>query len=395
MKRILSKLIGIGLLVFLAYLSLAAQVQAQETVRAKAKDLYERGRHVEALPLLEQLAMELPNDPEIQGELGFSLLAAAAAEPDIPKKRAMRVRAKKTMLRARELGNKSNLMGVADDLPDDGTEPSYSKDAALDRAMQAAESEFVKGNYAEAIAGYQRALALDPRNYHATLFIGDVLFKQKQYDQAGEWFARAIAIQPDVETAYRYWGDALKFQGKYEPAMDKFLDAVVAEPYSRSSWVGLTQWADANRVKLTQPRIDVPKYEKSADGKSNMNITLSTADDGSMGWIGYAGTRAAWEKEKFKATFPEEMAYRHSLVEEADALRSVIRLAESTAKDKKKGPNYTPQLQLLKRLIDEGMLEAWILIFNADNGISQDYDAYRQKNRPLLKAFLVKYVVGK
>jgi tetratricopeptide (TPR) repeat protein len=384
-----------SLILTITLLAASLPAAAQESVRAKAIDLYQRGRFVEALPLLEQVAAEHPEDPEILGAQGFALLAAAAAETDGEKKRAMRVRAKKTMLRARELGNKSNLMSVADDLPDDGAEPHYSQDVAVDRAMQEAEADFVKGRYDEAIAGYEKVLALDPKNYHATLFLGDVLYKEKKYDQAGDWFAKAIALQPDVETAYRYWGDALKAQGRSEEALEKFLDAVVAEPYSRSPWMGLRQWADAAGVRLNQLQIDVPKFEKTADGNSNMNINLTMADDGSFGWIGYAGTRAAWSKDKFKTAYPEEKAYRHTLAEEAEALRSVILFAESSAKNKKKGPDYSPQLRLLKQLIEDGMLEAWILYFGADQEIARDYDAYRRKNRPVLKAFLRKHVVGR
>jgi hypothetical protein len=39
------------------------------------------------------------------------------------------------------------------------------------------------------------------------------------------------------------------------------------------------------------------------------------------------------------------------------------------------------------------MLECWILISGSDDGIAQDYDAYRRQHRQLLREYLDRYVV--
>jgi len=65
---------------------------------------------------------------------------------------------------------------------------------------------------------------------------------------------------------------------------------------------------------------------------------LRGKDDGSFAWISYGATRSTWRKEKFAKVFPNERAYRHSLAEEADALRSVILLATADKKNKKAQP---------------------------------------------------------
>ena len=39
------------------------------------------------------------------------------------------------------------------------------------------------------------------------------------------------------------------------------------------------------------------------------------------------------------------------------------------------------------------MLECWILLSGADNGIAQDYDAYRNEHRQLLHDYLDRFVV--
>ena len=116
---------------------------------------------------------------------------------------------------------------------------------------------------------------------------------------------------------------------------------------------------------------------------------LGGKDDGSSAWIVYGGTRSTWHKEKFAKAFPGEKTYRHSLAEEADALRSVITLATSDKKTK----TLSPSLAKLKKLNDEGLLEAYILLALPDEGISQDHPAYLKQNRDKLRRYMVEYVV--
>ena len=48
---------------------------------------------------------------------------------------------------------------------------------------------------------------------------------------------------------------------------------------------------------------------------------------------------------------------------------------------------------MLKKLNDEGLLEAYVLFVRADAGIKQDYPTYRQNNRDKLKRYLTEYVM--
>jgi hypothetical protein len=62
-------------------------------------------------------------------------------------------------------------------------------------------------------------------------------------------------------------------------------------------------------------------------------------------------------------------------------------------KDGKNAKKLNPSLTMLKKLNDEGLLEAYILLGRADAGIRQDYAAYRQANRDKLKRYLAEYVI--
>jgi hypothetical protein len=116
---------------------------------------------------------------------------------------------------------------------------------------------------------------------------------------------------------------------------------------------------------------------------------LSGKDDGSFAWISYGGTRSAWHKETFSKTFPAEKTYRHSLAEEADALQSVVMLATSDKKVK----SLSPSLAKLKKLNDDGLLEAYVLIALADKGIAADHPAYLRQHRDKLRPYVIEYVL--
>jgi hypothetical protein len=50
-------------------------------------------------------------------------------------------------------------------------------------------------------------------------------------------------------------------------------------------------------------------------------------------------------------------------------------------------------LRNLLEVYDAGMLDCWILINGADQGITQDYAAYRDAHRQLLHDYLARFVV--
>lgn len=244
---------------------------------------------------------------------------------------------------------------------------------------------------------YALAASANPlADAEARLFIGDCYFKLKQTDKAGEWFSKAILIKPDTGTAYRYWGDALTAAGKTAEAREKFIDAVLAEPYLRQSWAGLAQWARAARVTLGHPVINVPKQSISRDasGKIVLGLNVDPSKKEPDPWLIYSLERAMWfgGGEMFKKAFPNEKEYRHSLQEEAKALSIVARTARDYVKQGKvKEPDAS--LTNLMKLEERGLIEAYVLLALADQGISQDYPAYRAAHRDKLREYLDTFVV--
>jgi tetratricopeptide (TPR) repeat protein len=365
-------------------------------LKEKVLDLTKQTRYTEALPLLEKIVVAEPDNAEMRFYLGFALIAQANNTRDEVQRKALRLRARATFVKSKELGNQVPLVdALIHSIPLDGSEgAAFSQNIAANSLMTEAEAFFAQGKLDQALNDYQKALELDPKLYHAALFAGDVFIQKGDFAQSEVWYNRAIAIDPNRETAYRYSATPLMRQGKTEAARDRYVEAFITEPYNQFARAGLIQWAQVTDTPLAHPSIDIPT-DVTFDDKGNAKINLDAGallggkDDGSFAWISYGATRSTWRKEQFAKKFPNEPAYRHSLAEEAEALRSVITLATADKKVK----NLSSSLRKLKKLNDEGLLEAYILLARPDEGISQDHPAYLKENRDNLRRYMIEYVV--
>ena len=379
-----------------AYAQGAANYEAE---KRRAIRLMENSEATKALPILERLSNSNPEDGEVMFYFGFAVLAHSNTLKEAGARRQSRIRARAAMLKARESGYRSPLLdSILEDIPaDGGEEPKYSANPQADAAMQEGEASFVKGDLDAALVAYQRALAIDPKLYSAALFAGDMYYKKGQPFKAAEWYERAIAIDPDRETAYRYSASPLMQAGKLEEARARYVEAFVAEPFNRLARAGLVRWGEVARVELAHPDIKVPAgVTPLKDNKMTINISPESlgTDDGSAAWVAYGITRAAWAMQKFAREFPNEKEYRHTLREEADALRAVVESVRTQTKEQKI-KTLDPSLARLVKLHDEGLLEAYVLFARVDQGIAQDYTEYRKTNRDKLRRYLMEYVTAK
>ncbi len=407
----IAKRIALGFgLALIATLVLAATAAAQTqdpAERQRAIDTYESQNMVAALPLLERVAVAYPSDPVVLSRLGFALYSTSVTEKDPASRQRMRERARQTLLRSRSLGDSSNLTNMILDAlsSPDATQVPFSDIKTAEAAIREGEEAFVHGDMDKAIAAYKRALESDPNLYDAALYAGDAEFKKAMnstdpqyrndhFNASGVWFTKAVTINPNRETAYRYWGDALNAQGKTSEARDKFVDAIVAEPYNRSPYVGLQQWAQAHKVPVGHPRIVPPNSTTTQGNTTTLNVDPRTLNstDGSNEWLMYDLTRMAWQKTDFFKNYPDEKVYRHSLKEEAAALRMV---AEACSKDLKSGKVRALEASLdsLVQLNDAGLLEAYILFARPDPGIARDYPVYRKDNREKLRRYWLQVAI--
>lgn len=396
-KAMLLHFLVVVSLVFFTFATVTAQTEAevQEATR-KVGELFDQKRFGEAAPYLQTLVKASPDDPKLRFLYGFSLLAKSKGTDENDMAKLLSAQALAEFKKAKELGFKDEMNDkLIALLSSDGSGLStggaaYSKNPEAEKYMNQGEAYFTRSDYDKAFEFYQKALQLDPTIYEAALWSGDVFVQKEEYKNAEIWYQKAIVINPNRETAYRYSATPLMKQGKYEEARERYIEAFITEPYSKLALQGLTQWAQITKTRLGHPRFNIPEFKVDDKGKANSTITLgdSLEEDGSLAWIGYSATRSEWLEKKFAKTFPNEKKYRHTLQEEAEALRSVIAIAKEV-----KGKTKNPQLEKLMKLDEEGLLESYILLAIADDGISQDHPAYLKQNRDKLRQYVVKYVV--
>lgn len=377
--------------------SSTASAQSGETIeelKEQAGELMRQTRYTEALPLLEKVVIAEPENARMQFYLASALLGQAVNTADPAQRKALRVRARNTFIKSKELNIEEPIVeALIESIPKDGAEgAAFSQNIRANALMVQAEGLFGQGKMDGALKSYQMALQLDPKLYYAALFSGDVFMQQDDFENAEIWYKKAIAIDPTKETAYRYSATPLMKQGKKQEARDRYIEAFITEPYNKFTTAGLVQWAQATETSLAHPAIDIPTsvtFNEKGEAKINLDTSaITNDDDGSFAWLSYGATRTKWHNEIFAQKFPGEK-YRHSLAEEAEALRGVIRLATADKRTKA----LSASLFKLKKLNDEGLLEAYILLAKADTGIAQDHPAYLKENRDKLRRYVLEYVV--
>ena len=373
----------------------AASAQQDEAARANA--LWGEGKHLDTVRLYEDLVKAYPKEWLYQERLAIGLGVKAELATNPAEVKALQTRERDAAKRAVELGDPNYFVQMMTQIDPDAP-INVAPGSPAESLQQEGEKAFGTGDFATALAKYSAAAEADPKLYEAPLYAGDTAYTQKDLKTASKWFARAIAVDPNRETAYRYWGDALfRIGNESVAAKAKFIDAIVAEPYNKLAWQGIRQWTEVEKAVVLSPRIDRPTGPV-VDPKNPKNITINidpgSTDDkkhpGSSSWLMYSLIRAGYQGDNFKKNFPDETVYRHTLKEEDAALSAVA----GVLKDKKlKLENLDESLRNLLEVSNAGMLDCWILIDGADQGIGQDYAAYRNDHRQLLHDYLARFVV--
>jgi tetratricopeptide (TPR) repeat protein len=365
-----------------------------DQMKVKVAQLVKELKYTEALPLLEKLVKLEPDNAELHFYHGFALIAQANATAAADERKAYRVRAREEFIQAKKLGEKDPVVdALIQSTPPDGNDgPAFSTNIRANALMLEAEAFFAQGKLDDALKNYKESLEIDPKLYHAALFSGDVYTQKEDFENAEKWYEKAIEINPNIETAYRYSATPLMKMKKIEQARDRYFEAFITEPYNKFALSGLLNWAKATDTPLSHPAIDIPTTVTiGEDGKVKINMdagALTGTSDGSSSWVIYGITRSAWYTGKFAKQYPGQK-YRHSLAEEVDAIRSVIALATAD----KKVTALNPSIAKLKQLNDDGLLEAYILLARADEGIAVDHPPYLRDHRAQLRRYMMEYVL--
>lgn len=361
--------------------------------RRKAIALFDQGKRLEALPLLEDLAREDPKDSEVLVALGASLVEHAATLPDGEEAAKERFRARDLLQKAWVLGNTStlaeNLRQLLEELPANAA-IKFSDNPAVEQAMNAGEAAFARREFDEALKNYAKALELEPANYTATLFTANTYDRNNDFAKATEWYERTIRNDPNVETAYRYYADMLAKEGDMAKARSMLIHAAVAEPYNRIVWREIRAWAILNKTAFNIVVVGIPMPPKN-----NAVANEKEPADLSAAWRAYYSVKSEWKKGgRFAKQYSQEAEYRHSLPEESEALTAAAKVLEKLKGDLKTAKSVADNpAALLLKLYEAGLIDPYVLFSLGDDGIAKDYFAYRAKSRDKLEAYMDRFVM--
>lgn len=351
--------------------------------------LVNQGKFLEAEPYLAKLVQAAPDVANLRLMYGTALLVKSKQVSNNEEAKKAAALALEQFQAAKRLGtNDPKLDEMIATLGGDPATGGSAKQNTNSSAFDQAEIKFAQSKYDEALPLYKKALEEDPKNYLAALYSADCLMQLSKYDDAEKYYQKAIEIDPNRETAYRYSATYLMKQKKYDQARDRYIEAYIAEPYGGMSIRGINQWAEITGAQLGHPKVDIPEFKYDSAGKPVTVMNEKSLTEGSKAWLAYSLMRDSWNKEKFAKAFPKEVKYRHSLNEEVEALRSVL----ASAREQKLSH---PHFELLQKLDSEGLLEAFILLAHADEGIAEDYASYRKDNRAKLRQYVLNYVIKK
>jgi tetratricopeptide (TPR) repeat protein len=376
----------------------ASQDKSEVEIRAEAQralDLYHAGKSLDSLPLYQDLHERRPDNAIYTEGLAMAYVSKSGTETDPDEAVRDRNLARNLLKQILAQGKTSDLTQVMLEKlgpAETGPKPAPALAADDPRGGDFAEAErlFSKGDLAAAVPLYQKTWEKYPQFYSAPLFAGDAEFKLGHYDQAGVWFARAIAKNPDIETAHRYWADCLVKAGKPTEASKQYIEALIGDPYQKAPRLQLRTFLSTIHLQFAPPPITLPPPPtKGKDGAMTITVDPAKANDPiAMAWLGYPMQTVAWRNGKFAKAYPNEKAYRHSLAEESDSLRAMLKVVQSLKIPEEK---YDATIRSLFALEQDGMLECWILLDNPDQGTAQDYAAFRATHHDLLRAYIQKY----
>ena len=353
-----------------------ARILSAQSDRDRALELYNSGDHLHAFPLLAKLAAADSNDRPVLFRYAFTVLENSKLLADSAARKAERAHARAVMARVLVLDAKDPLAeAFVRAIPvDGGQDVTYSKNTVVDAAMRRAEKAFAGGDKVGAMAGYRDALGIEPNEYNAATYLGDVFAQDGRVDSAIVWYRRAIAINPMRETAHRYMSDMFLKNKRFDEARDEAVEAMVAQPFYRLARQGFAQWAQAVKAPIGFPVIDVPPKDSLAHRK-----VAVAYDSVHRAWRGTAGSISAL----FQEQYPAETTYRASLAEEIAALKAAAVSGDSTLTT----ANIT-------RLAAAGELEALVFFTRGNEGISHDYPGYVRDHHDALMRFWLDFVIG-
>ncbi|MBN1465449.1 tetratricopeptide repeat protein [candidate division KSB1 bacterium] len=169
------------------------------------------------------------------------------------------------------------ILKLQDELNSDQAYTKKMNDAKL--AYNEGNTLFKQGQYDEAVAAYDKSLALDPSNSNAYQGKGLTLAKQRKYDEAVAAYKKAVEADPTNYAAFAAMGKAHYDNKDFSNAVEAYQQAVDINPQRETNIYMLA--LSYNRIKDTKNAIKYftmatqvkPDYEKAFNSLGEAYMT--------------------------------------------------------------------------------------------------------------------------
>jgi tetratricopeptide (TPR) repeat protein len=160
----------------------------------------------------------------------------------------------------------------------------YEKAVALDSNLDAArlglgEALMQQGKFDDAIGQFTKVLELNPENSGARLQIGVLRGRQGKYDEAVADFSEILRRNPDDLAAHNNLGNVLTLQGKHDEAVKHFEKAVQLSPEHASAHNNLAlAYKKLGRIAdaIAEYREAIRLNPEQTEALNNLAWTLAT-----------------------------------------------------------------------------------------------------------------------
>lgn len=197
--------------------------------RMRGNVLYAQGAYEQALDSLRGALERDPRDAQARYALGLSLWALDRRDEAVAEiQRAF----ENPEVKARALQDPAfqPIRGTLDARAGQESGRSAEEKQFIDEGLQAAR----RGDFAAAIAAYDRALAINPDNARILNWKGYALFRGQAYAEAIASFERAAALAPQVAEIHYNLALALWKSGRRDDAVKSLERAYAADPSFRA-----------------------------------------------------------------------------------------------------------------------------------------------------------------
>lgn len=193
--------------------------------RLRGQAYFEQGEHAKAAQSLREALRRDPDDAEARYTLGLALFALGQADAAAAQVRqAFEVPAVKA--RALQDPDYRELRAYVDTQAGKASSTGADEQRWIDQGLAAAR----RGEFADAIEAYDRALALNAANWRVLNWRGYALYRHGALDRAIDSFERALKVEPGVAEVHYNLALALWRSGRQDEARGAITRAYAAEP---------------------------------------------------------------------------------------------------------------------------------------------------------------------